>query len=172
MTTLSELINAINEEPVLITRCDDFLYTSARRTDTGDNTNANALMVEALNILRDNPAIRDDMLISQIAFEFVRMGQMNRAGNAVNYIADQAIKDDSLSRMAIERAKTNTLDAVNIAQAISNEANQEQTLEQVAINVAIAGDLTTARAVVATIADASFRASANRKVIRESSKGL
>lgn len=172
MTTLSELINAIAEQPDLLIRCDDFLYASARQLDKGNSANANELLYEAISLLRDNPAIRDDPLISQIAFEFVRMGQMNRAGNAVNYIVNQNIKNDALSRMAVERAKVNTLDAVNIAQAINDATKQDETLAQVATNVAIAGDLTTARAVVATIADTSYRASAERKAIRESSKGL
>lgn len=180
MITLTELINAINEQPDLSARCDDFLYASARQSDKGNVANANTLLIEAVNLLRDNVAIRNDLLISQVAFEFVRMGQMNRAGNAVNYIADETTKNEALGRMAIERAKTNAQDAVNIAQAITDSAIQNDTLASITTNVAITGDLTTARIVAQMLPDdiidpqtgVSLKYQIDRQAIRESSKGL
>lgn len=172
MTTLAELITAISEQNDLSQRADDFLYASARRTDAGDTVNANTLMIEAINLLRDNPGIRNDLLISQVAFEFVRMGQMNRAGNAVNYIVDVAIRDEALARMAIERAKVSLQDASNIVNAISDTTIRNTTIGDVAISVATQGNLTTARTVVLQITDAGYAAQIDRQCIRESSKEL
>lgn len=170
--TLQTLINAINETSDLSQRCDDFLYASARQTDKGNTVNGNALLVEALNLLRDNTDIRNDYFISQVAFEFTRLQQMNRAGNAVNYISDPDIYNATLARMATERAKTSLQDANNIVQAITDSTIKDQTISSVAIIVAQSGDLTTARNIVNSINDNELRVTMDRTCIRESSKGL
>lgn len=178
MITIIELIAAINEQPNLFKRADDFLYASARQADKTQYTNATALLDEVVNILRDNPVVRTnplnniDVFISQIAYEFTRLQQMNRAGNAVNFIADTAIKNEALGRMAIERAKVSLQDASNIAQAITDSTIKNETIGAVAIAIATQGNLTTARTVVAQITDAGYAAQIDRQCVRESSKGL
>lgn len=172
MTTLNELIEALNLNDDLYSRADDFLYATTQQINVGNTANGTALLNEAVNILRDNVTIRDDLLISQIAYEFVCLGQMNRAGNAVNLISDESIKNETLARMAIERAKTDLGDAGSITGAITDSTVKDATIGAVAVTTAQAGNLAGARNIVQAIVDADYRDMMDRTCIRESSKGL
>lgn len=172
MDTLTDLGNAIGTVADVTERADLWLHAGARQTDKGNYANAITMLVKSRDLVANffTAGQSKDYMVSQLAYEFARARDTTKAQNAIQYIDDSEIEDNTRARIAVEASKTNLNIAQNIIGTIGDTMIKDGAIASVAYERAKLGNVNEAINISNTMSDAMLISGVQNQVIRLASE--
>lgn len=172
MDTLQDLSTAIGTVTDIEDRANLWLRAGAQHTNKGNYITAVTMLVNSRELVANfmQAGSAKNYLVSQLAYEFARARDTDKAKNALAYIEDSEIKDTTRARIAVQASKYNVNIANDIVGTITDILIRDNAITNVAYERAKLGNLNEALTIANQISDAQLIPTVRREVIKYSSE--